>query len=136
MKVNLSGKNLSVSSPKSKTSIGGVVEIAKMCMSVMMIMLALSVVGMELVETVTNEKTTNTGASAEGEYLKPAQHVAMSMGSVSYLAQCTLNRQRVMTGLTPEWAKNLKVDLKNVVLECSREVTSKVNELGKDLNEF
>ena len=136
MRVNSSETNLSVSSSKSKTSIGGVVESVKMYVFIIMMVHALSVVGMEQKEMETNKKTTDVGASAEGEYLKPAQHVAMDMGSVSDLAQCISDRQRVMTGLTPEWAKSLKSELKSTVEDVGKEVTSKINLLGKDFNEF
>ena len=53
-----------------------------MNVSIMIMMLhALSVVGMEQKEKVTIKKTTDVGAIADGEYLKPAQHVAMSIFS-------------------------------------------------------
>ena len=97
MRVNSSETNLSVSSSKSRTSIGGVVESVKMYVFIIMMVHALSVVGMEQKEMETNKKTTDVGASAEGEYLKPAQHVAMDMGSVSDLAQCISDRQRFNT---------------------------------------
>ena len=133
MKVISSERKLSVGSLKSKTSIGGVVKSVKMNVSIFIMMLhALSVVGMEQKETMTNMKTTNVGATAEGKYLKPAQHVAMSMGSVTILAQCISDRQSVMTGLTPEWAKSFKSEIKEVIVENSKEVTSKINLLGKD----
>ena len=132
MKVISSAKSLSVKSPKSTTSIGGVSNSVSMMFKLMLVIMSiLSTVRMSWETAGTNQKTTETSADAEGEYLMPAL-VASYMGSVHKSIQLRSDCLRVMGDKTPEWAKKLltKVD------ETKQEVTSKFETLGKDFSEF
>ena len=79
-------------------------------------------------------RKTTTFAECRGKCLMPANTLAKDMGSVK--VQLHPNRQSDMTGNTPDWAKRLHVDIKSDIEKSNQDITGKVKEVAKDLNDF
>ena len=136
MKVNSSKKALRVKLQKAATSTGGVSNSKSMMLTLITVILStLSLVQMREETAMTTRKTTEPSADAEGKYLMPAL-VAMYMGSVGSDIQLSNDRQGIMSDKTPDWAKSLQDRIITKVEETKTEVTSKVENLGKEFTDF
>ena len=132
MKIQNCERSILVKRFRSSPSIGGVSMSIEM--SRVIVILFLVFVTVQNHAEMIGRKTTDTGAMPQGK--SAARHMAMVMGSVE---QC--NSDLIMPGETPPpWVKDFKVDLINTINESAdtirKDITSKVDHLGKDLAEY